>query len=736
VLTGWDRIGAANHATQNRRLAALVFFGLVVAIMQVTLLREALEAAAGDELALAAGMTVWLLGTALGVGLGGLAPVRYARGLASAAGLLLMGAPFAALLLMRATPRLFHLAPGAALSLPQQLAGLLFSLLPVCLLGGAIFSLACRLPNSNPRSVYTAEAAGWLLGGLASTGLFVITQPFAIAGMMAYFSLAGVLLLWPTRWTPVAVATFGFCFGVVLPVSTDSLDARTLAWRWPAQQIVASDYTRHGHGVVLERNGQRALYMNGQPALVLSERPAAAAWAHLALLQVEKPRRVLLVGGLGGLLPVVLRHPVREVTLAEEEPELAKLASDYTDNATRTATRYLCVHTRYGDPRRLIRDGDERWDAILLNIPAPTTALANRCCTVEFFRAARRALRRGGVLVLALPDMNDGGSEALRRRDGAVYRALADAFPHVAVTPRGTPYLLASDTPFILDAAQLGRRLKAREIDARVVNMRNLIALKVPEPAARDRQKGSVNCDAAPVAYLHDVLQRRRQSPGGSAGVFASLASWLPWQAGGLLLGLLLAGVSAPVALRRHGGAACWRLRLVVALLGFTGMALSLLLLLIAQQALGALYHLLGVLMAAGMAGVVLGSRAGARPGARSLHVLLLLELLLAAGLPLLAQALPGWPALPAFSVVGLGMALAGAAVGAVFPLAVSAGISPGTVYTLDLLGAVLGGLSIVLLLPAHGLGATALVPAALSVVAIVSLIRLRLALPVNKNFS
>lgn len=707
----------------NRQITALAFFGLVIAIVQVTLLREALEASAGDELALALGLTVWLLGTALGAALGGLAPVRHARGLLSLAGFLLMAVPFAALVLARAMPRILHLAPGELLSLPQQLAGLLFTLLPVCLLGGVIFTLACRLPHSNPRSVYAAEAAGWLLGGLAATWLFVITQPFAIFSMMAYFALAAVLLLWPTRWIPAAVALFGFCFGFALPVQTDGLDRRTLSWRWPEQQVIGSDYTRHGHGVVLERYGQRALYVNGHLALVLPELQTSEELASLALLQVDRPMHVLLVGGMGGLLPEVLKHPVYKVTLVEEDEKLEKLAHDYTDDATRAAAQSPAIRKLYGDLRRLVSAGDKTWDAILLNIPVPTTALANRCYTVEFFRSARRALHHGGVLAFALPGADSFYNEELLKRNSAVYRALTEVFPHVMVTPLGTNYLLASDMPLTLDPAELGRRLREREIDAQLVNEYYFAAITPPEQAAelaeRYRNGREVNCDGAPVAYLHSVTLRQQIHSGRLAELFAALASWPSWQTGGMLLGLLLVGLLAPAAVWRRGWAERWRIRLAVAILGFAGMALTILLLLIAQQSLGALYHLLGALTALGMAGIALGVWASARLGIRGLRGLILLELLLAAALPLLARALSEWPFLLAVLALGLGMALAGAAVGAIFPLAVSAGVSPGIVYAIDLLGAALAGLSIgILLLPAHGLGATAAIITVLLVVA------------------
>jgi len=716
---------ATNQPIHNRRIASLVFFGLIIAIVPVALLREAWETAAGDELALALGLTVWLLGMVLGAALGRLAPVRLARGLLSLAGFLLVMAPFAAIMLARALPGILHLSSGELLSLPQQLAVLLLILLPVSLLGGAIFTVAGRLPDINPRSVYAAEAAGWLLGGLAATWLFVITQPFAVFSMMAYFILAAVLLLWPTRWAPAAVALFGFCFGFILPFSTDSLDELTLNWRWPEQEVIDSAYTRHGHGVILEKYGQRALYVNGHLALTLPERQNAEKLANLALLQVERPMHVLLIGGLGGLLPEVLKHPVYKVTLAEEDPNLAELAYDYTDIATRATAKFPNIRRSYGDPRRLVNNEEQAWDAILIDIPSPTTALANRCYTVEFFRDARRALHRGGVLAFVLPGKNTINNEELLERNSAIYRALADIFPYLAVTPLGTNYLLASDTPLTLDPAELSRRLKERNIDERLGNDYLFADIAMRELTKRYQSGHDVNSDEAPVAYLHSVMVRQRLPSGRLAGFFSSLAVRSSWQAGIMLFCLLLVGGLAPAAVWRRGWPARWGTLLSVAILGFVGMASSVLLLLIAQQSLGTLYLLLGALTAPGMAGIALGMWASARIGQWGLRGLILLEMLLAIVLPSLAASLPGWPFILAILVLGFGMLLAGSAVGALFTRAVSAGISPGIVHAVSLLGAVLAGLSIgTLLLPMRGLWTTALFLAVMLVIAILSLFR------------
>ena len=468
-------------------ICAIVLFGLVMSITQVTLLREGLETSSGNELALALGLTAWLLGTAVGAAVGALLPVRWAKGALTVCGIIAVPLLFLALLTARSLPHLFGVAPGELLTLTQQLAGNALVYAPVCLLIGATFTLACRLQHISPRTVYLAEALGWLLGGAAGTWLLVDMQPFLIFSLLAVVLLTALLLLWEIRRLPLLVLIIGMVLVPLLPWPA-RWERATLMRQWSAQRILASRYTPYGHGLVLARDGQLALYENGHLALVLPESQSAEELAHLSLLQLAHPQRIFLVGALGGLLPEVLKYPVQEVVVVEHDVRLTRqVLLPALDPATRQALHDPRVHLRFGDGRRLLAHSG-KWDAVLLNVPPPSTALANQFFTLEFFRQARRALTPGGVLAFALPGADDFYSDKLLQRNGAVYRALAAAFPRVAVSPLATNYFLASDAPLTLDSTELGRRLTARHIATQLVDAYYFASI-LPRPLRGDHAK-------------------------------------------------------------------------------------------------------------------------------------------------------------------------------------------------------------------------------------------------------
>jgi spermidine synthase len=694
-------------------LASVVLFGWVIATSQTMLLREALAAAQGNELAIALALGQWLVLTAAGSAAAGLLPGRLSRQLFVFGAVLLGPALFAALLTARGLPRLFSLAPGALLTLDQHVLGLLLTLAPVCLVGGASFTLACRLPGVEPARAYLAEAAGWLLGGVTATWLVETWQPFAVAAGLCVGAVLAAALLVGRTWTLAAVAL------AVVAVSGQSglgaIEARSLAWRWPGETIEASAYTRHGHVAVLLRAEQRALYEDGHLALVLPERQSSEELAHLALLQVREPRRIFVARGLGGLLPEILKHPVAEVAVAEPEAALAAMEIKAADFATRQALRDPRVHMLTGDVRRLLRQRDAEFDVVLLSTAEPSTLLASRLLTKESFAEARRALRPGGVLAFALPGAENYYSPELVARNGAVYKALASVFAHVLVTPLSTNYFLASDAPLNRDPVELARRLAQRKVTATFVDEYSLAVLmpeeRVQSLAKRYREAGvAASSDRLPTAYLHNLLVSGRADSGRVADLLRRALGLGFWS---LAMGLaVLLVVPALLVARGRQRPAL----LVVSVVGFASMASAVLILAVTQSAMGVLHHLLGALLAANMAGLAFAATKAPRVGI-GLWGGLGLGLVVPAFLPLLSRVSTQVPPPLMIAALLLASLAAGAAVGIAFRSALVAGTTPAATYVVDLLGAALAAPVVAAVaLPGFGLDAACALVALLAV--------------------
>ncbi len=699
-----------------------MLLGWVIATSQTMLLRETLAAAQGNELAIALALGQWLVLTAAGSAAAALLSSHLSRRFFVVGALLLGPALFAALLTARGLPRVFSVAPGALLTFDQHVLGLLLTLAPVCLVGGASFTLACRLPGVEPARAYLAEAAGWLLGGVTATWLVETWQPFAVASALTVGAVLAAALLVGRAW---ALAAVGLAVIAALGQrGLGAIEARSLAWRWPGETIEASAYTRHGHVAVLLRAEQRALYEDGHLALVLPERQSSEELAHLALLQAPAPRRIFVARGLGGLLPEILKHPVAEVALAEPETSLAEMEIKAADPATRQALSDPRVRMLTGDVRNLLRRGYARFDVVLLSTDEPSTLLASRLLTRESFAEARRALRPGGVLAFALPGAENYYSPELVARNGAVYKALASVFVHVLVTPLSTNYFLASDASLNRDPVELARRLEQRKITATFVDEYSLAVL-MPEERVQSLAKRyseatvAASSDRLPTAYLHNLLVSGRVDSGRVAGLLRRALGLRFWS---LALGLV-ALLVVPALIAARGRRVQRPALLVVSVVGFASMASAVLILAVTQSAMGVLHHLLGALLAANMAGLAFAAWGAGSRGKLRLWSALGLGMLVPALLPLLSRVSTQVPPPLMMAALLLASLAAGAAVGIAFRSALVVGTTPAATYVVDLLGAALAAPVVAAVaLPGFGLDAACALVALLAVPAALSL--------------
>ena len=680
------------------------------------LLRELVVAFFGSELIVLVGLSLLLLGTALGA-LAARAPAARGGGLAGP--FLLFAALLPTLLvLVRGLRPLARATPGADLPFAHQLAAAGLLLVPLGALGGALFRRAAGGYVARGHTLATAygvESAGGLAGGLAATLLLALGAPNLAAGLLAaLLACAAALLPAPAppppralrRLVPPLVLALALACGLA---AVRPLDRALTAWSHPALRFTRD--TPYGRATVTGDQGQVALFENGALAWE-SEGTSAEELVHVAALASPAPRAVLVLGGaLEGLPAEVLRHAPARVDVVELDRALVAGVLPLVPAATRAALAHPALRLTFADPRRFL-DRPARYDLVLIALGEPVSGQANRYYTREFFAACARRMAPEGVLALRLAGAENLWTPALARRTASIQRALAAVFASVVVLPGSTQLLLASPAPLARDPELLGARLAARGVAVRLVTPAYLRYLftneRVGEFAARLAATAAPeNRDARPICYQYTlVLWLARYFP-----VVGLLELPRPGPAA-LAVAVALALLVGLAARRREG----WRRALLVAAAGFVGMVIEGVLILAYQVRQGVLFQDLGLLLALFMAGLAAGAlaagrclrgRASRRAGAA--------VVLATAAVCAAAGALVGTGAGSGLAASGLMLAAAGATTGALFAFASLARVTdPAAVvaplYAADLAGGSLGSLAgSLFLLPVLGLPATAL---------------------------
>lgn len=589
----------------------LLAIGAISLLGQAVVLRELAVAFYGSELIYALALGGWLLGTAVGTTQGRRTSVprdEDVRTLLLAFGLALP----AVITLARAVRIVLGAVPGGYLPFGRQMLGLVCCVAPPSVLSGLLFRRAAKLwalRGGTFARAYAWESAGAIAGGTVATALLAAGVRNLATGLVCALVAvgAGAWPPWRNR-TPrrVAAAVVAGALLVALAAS-ERLDRAMTAWSHP--DLVDTRDTPYGRVTVTDRAGQVAVFENDALAYE-SEGTDAEAFVHLAAIQRERPRFVVVLGGaVPGLVREVLHHAPESVEDLEPDRAVIDVVSSRQPESARKALDDARVHVKVGDPRRLLERAGSV-DLVLVAMPEPDSGGANRFYTREFFDVCAQRLGPDGILALRLRGSENVWTPLAARRAASIRGALLEAFADVVVLPGGTTVFLASASPLERDAGVLAERLRSRGPGPRLATPAYVRYVYTNDRLAESaallaRTRVPVNTDRRPVCYAATLLLwlSRFYPTLGSADI----AAWeprdlvrSPWAWSAVALSALLLA-----AARRRGMA---RRGVLAGLAGGAGMLLECALLLGYQTRSGVLYRDLGVLMTAFMAGLFLGA--------------------------------------------------------------------------------------------------------------------------------
>jgi len=313
---------------------------------------------------------------------------------------------------------------GSALVAATLATGVALIGLPALLLG-ATFPAALRAAAGSARRAGRssgllgfANTAGAIAGSLAA-GFWLLPALGArgsLAAIAALFAGNGLLLL-SARREPLARALRAPAHAGLLAAA---LALAGLGAALPYRVVLnlhqragaEVEILQHAEGVqntidvVRSRSGVTSLVIGGNVEADDSEtqRRHFVLKAHLPLLFLPEPRRVLVVGlGMGITLQSTLRHPgVERIQVVELSPEIAE-AQAVLRHVNGDVLRDPRVALRIDDGRSYMSFARERFDMITADPIHPKVSRVGYLYTEEYYAAVRARLAPGGVVCQWMP---------------------------------------------------------------------------------------------------------------------------------------------------------------------------------------------------------------------------------------------------------------------------------------------------------------------------------------------
>jgi len=270
------------------------------------------------------------------------------------------------------------------------------------------------------------------------------------------------------------------------------------------------------------------------------------------------------------------------------------------------------VHTV--DGRFFIKTTPQKFNVIILNLPAPFTLELNRFYTIDFFREVWRVLREDGLLVLSLPGSETYLAPEVRDLNLTLLLSLQEVFPSVLVIPGDPNFLLVSPSqdlgPLTLERMLSGLREKKVQpqflTDFHLRQKLEKQRLEWFKNSLRHGGEVRLNRDAAPSGLYYGIAYWNAQFHPSIQLFWNWLGNLRFWHLAlplGLLVGIVFIREQIRRGRRNRGLLVC-----TVVTTGFFGTAMSILLLFSFQTLYGHAYQWIGLLVASFMAGLALGS--------------------------------------------------------------------------------------------------------------------------------
>ena len=629
---------------------ALLLRGFTSLIIEVLLIRELLVIFSGNELSIGIILANWLFLIALGSSALGKFADKVKCKIEIYAFLQLIISiylPFA-IYLCRTIKNIIGVIPGEAVGIIPIIYCSFLILIPLCISDGAQFSFGCKIysdfsgkSSTSIGRVYIYESIGAVIGGLVFTYFFIpFFNSLQVALFIAILNLLSAILLFIlfNKWHSVpkihgikisfskTIACFCLTFlilGVYLLISNQ---ANKIHWdmlnkQWEGQELIHYQNSVYSNIAVTTRENQFNFFSNGIP---LFSTPVpniffVEEFIHIPLLFHPFPQNILLIsGGAGGVLNEIIKYPsVENIHYIELDPLIIKVVQKYATPLTAAELNNPKVKIKYTDGRLWVKGPTRNYDVVLVNLPPPSTLQLNRFYTVDFFQEVKSVLSQDGIIAILAPGSLTYLNEELINLNSCFLLSLGEVFPYTRVIPGDVNMFLASSDKEILniDENKIVQRFIGYNLKTKLFT-EQYIKYKL-DP---DRLKWYINTISSSLSDSKKIRINYDLSP---SGVFYSLAFWNTLYSPGLnglfrlierinlktfLLPLFLFILVFLLIRSKTNKLKKASLPVAIATTGFAGMAFQLLIILTFQSFYGNIYHRIGLLTTAFMAGLALGS--------------------------------------------------------------------------------------------------------------------------------
>lgn len=432
--------------------SSIVGVGIVSIAAQVILFRELFSLLEGNELIISISMFVWLFSG----GIGSLA----AKYLPPNMTLYIIFCLFSGLL----PPYLVFLARylyaeffllGFSPGLWGSILFLLITTAPYSFLIGILLPFAQKVSFErkdaiNATKVYILDNTGDITGAflvslLLIVGIKILPIVF-ISATIVFLSIIFISIQYSRLLGFLLLCIISFL--IYLPINQE-YDFKSIKYNYP--NLVNYEDSVYGRVAVTESKGEITIWESGFPYIVPGNIVDAEEKIHYILSQLEKIENVLLISGYSKeTITELFKHSPKKVDYVELDPLLIDIAKQ---KGILEVPDWVHVHSI--DAKKYVDKTQEYYDAIIMDLPLPSTFQTSRMYSKEFLSKAKKVLADGGIISFSM-DYNPNYLSPLEKEIlGIIVATVKSVFSNHLLLPGERLYILASDSELNWDIPSL-----------------------------------------------------------------------------------------------------------------------------------------------------------------------------------------------------------------------------------------------------------------------------------------
>ena len=500
----------------------------------------------------------------------------------------------------------------------------------ICFVIGGQFSLACAIAGDKIKTgsalgrVYLYETLGAVVGGVLFTYILIGKVPtFIIAVILSFISVfvGWILLRLEKKMSTKNLLLIAVSLAIISVNFKIEPTVNRLQWR--KYTFIQQKENRNTTLSLVKLGSIKSIFVDGLLAASFPNPENYEPVAHWPLLAIDTPYRILVVGDMSlGILKEVLKHNPQSVDYVVLDNSFIDVVTDYLDPEDRAALRDSRLNIHYQDSRLFVKNNKNQYDAVIMNIQEVPNLKLNRFFTQEFYAQLKFILRPKGILALSIVSSENYFSRQTQMFNASVYQTIKSVFETIEIIPGESMMFLCSSSAIDIQLETILTRFNNREIASRYV-IPAYIEYKLDvnrradiETLLAETPGVEINRDFEPTTYHYfaNLWQNKFVSPLGYLMGIIFL---------GMLIFVFFSGKSSLRYLAQRKEC------ILLFKFGFISILLELLLLFSFQIISGYVYWQMGILFAAFMLGLFLGSALGglSKYKNRQMHFLFLIVL-------------------------------------------------------------------------------------------------------------